>query len=124
MKFVEYNPIMANNCVVRTFSKLMNKEVIIIEKELIELMNEMNHESYTDIEVFEKYLEINCFYKIDDVDLNKKIGEFNLNNGKYSIFCYNKDSYYHMTAVINNVLYDKSDKTFELYPISIYKLKI
>lgn len=29
-----------------------------------------------------------------------------------------------MTAVINNVLYDKSDKTFELCPISIYKLKI
>ena len=49
------------------------------------------------------------------------IKDLDLDGGSYIIFCWDKNEYYHMNVVINNVLYDKNIKGLELYPIKIYK---
>lgn len=121
MKFIEYNPINEKSaCVLRSFTKLFNKDYLEIKKELLELANNLNYESYNEIEVFEKYLSDNNYIKIDGK--NTLVSNLNLENGKYAIFAF-KDNYYHMFSIIDNVIYDKNDNCLELYVISIYKSK-
>lgn len=121
MKFIEYNPINEKSaCVLRSFTKLFNKDYLEIKKELLELANNLNYESYNEIEVFEKYLSDNNYIKIDGK--NTLVSNLDLENGKYAIFAF-KDNYYHMFSIIDNVIYDKNDNCLDLYVISIYKSK-
>ena len=52
---------------------------------------------------------------------NVKIKDLNLDEGRYIIFCWDKKDYYHMVPIIDGVLFDKNDKSLELYVITIYK---
>lgn len=123
MKFEFYNPTEEKgSCIIRTFTKLLNKEPNKVKQELIELAKELNYDSYKDIEVFEEYFNRNNYEKIHTYD-NKLIKNIELEQGKYAIFCYDKKEYYHIFAVVDNVVYDKSSSCFELYVISTYRLK-
>lgn len=119
MKFIEYNPVNEKGtCVLRTFSKLLNKDYETLKQELLILSKELNYESYNEIEVFEKYLSNNNYIKIDGN--NTLISDLHLEKGKYAIFAY-KDDFYHMFSIIDNTIYDKNNACLDLYAISIYK---
>lgn len=118
MKFEYYNPSdEKGGCVVRSFSKALNKNYESVEKELLEYAKKLNFESYNEVEVFERYILDNDFIKLEYP--NKKIGDLDLKDGIYVIFC-NKEDFYHMATIINNVLFDKSDVAFDMNAISIY----
>lgn len=51
---------------------------------------------------------------------NSKIFAGSLKN--YVVFAY-KDDFYHLTCIIDHVLYDKKDNIFDLIVINLYKLK-
>lgn len=121
MKYVEYNPDMKiGGCILRTFMKLLDKDELVIDKELIDLSKEMNHDNYTDIEVFERYLELNNYKKIDGNNiLVKDLKEL---DGKYACFCF-KGDFYHMLPIIDNTVYDKREDSLNLYTINLYRLR-
>ena len=118
MKFEYYNPSEENGgCVVRSLSKALDKDYEIVKEELLNYAKTLNFNSYNEVEVFEKYILDNHFNKLESV--NKEIKDLKLNNGTYIIFC-NKDDFYHMVTIINNVLYDKSEVAFDMNAINIY----
>jgi len=120
MNFIEYDPINEKGaCVLRTFTKLFNKDYKIIKEELTTLAKSLNYDSYNEIEVFEKYLSDNNYIKIDGNNI--LVSNLNLGSGKYAIFAF-KDDFYHMFPIIDNTIYDVNDKCLDLYVISIYKL--
>jgi len=109
-----------SNCIIRTFSKLFNKNYEQIQNELIEISKKLGYNNYVEIEVFEDYLKTNN-YSIINKDNDIKIKDLELDSGSYAIFCYDKKDYYHMVPIINNVVYDKSNECMDLYTIKIYK---
>lgn len=123
MNFEFYNPTNEKgSCIIRTFAKLLDKDINIIKEELNNLAKKLNYDNYKEIEVFEKYLENNNYQKID-VDNEIIVKNLKLENGKYAVFCYDKNEYYHIFPVINNTVYDKNNSCFDLYVINIYKLR-
>jgi len=121
MKFIEYNPINEKGtCLLRTFTKLFNKDYKIIKEELTTLANSLNYEFYNEIEVFEKYLSDNNYVKIDGNNI--LVSNLTLESGKYAIFAF-KGDFYHMFPIIDNTIYDKDNNCLDLYVISIYKYK-
>lgn len=119
--FKQYNPDNNCNCVVRSLSKIINKDVKLVEKELIDLSKNMEHNEYTDIEVFEKYMNINNIEKIESISDDIQIKDLDFSDGNFVVFCSNKDTFYHLVSIIDNVIYDKQEDVLTLYPISIYK---
>jgi len=126
MKFNEFyitNSEGKSNCVIRTFCKMFSEEYDEVYKRLCNIAKELGCNSFNDIPVFEKYLEehgaisINCGNDI-------KIKDLNLDNGSYSIFCWDKKDFYHMLPIINGVVYDRDDSCLELYVITIYKQNV
>ena len=109
-----------SNCIIRTFSKLFNKDYEQVQNELIEISEKLGYDSYTEIEVFEDYLKLNN-YSITDIENDIKIKDLDLEPNNYAIFCYDKKDYYHMVPIINNIVYDKSNECLNLYVIKIYK---
>lgn len=120
MKFIEYNPVLGSGCIVRTFLRLLDKDVSEIKNELFNLAKDMGYDDYSEISVFEKYLDINNYEKIDNYK-DILVKDLSLDYGKYALFCYDKNDYYHMFSIIDNVVYDKNSKCLDLYVISIYK---
>ena len=123
MKYVEYN--ISNNegksnCVIRSFCKIFNEEYDDVYGELCRIQKELNCESFNDIEVFETYMKN---HNTNTIDYGKdmKVKDLVLDNGSYIVFCWNKNDFYHMLPIIDNVAYDKDDKSLELYTISLYK---
>ena len=50
MNYVKYDPDMKiGGCILRTFIKLLDKDELVIDKELKELCSKMNHNNYTDV---------------------------------------------------------------------------
>ncbi len=122
IKYQEYfisNSEGKSNCVVRSFCKMFNKEYDEVFNELIKLSKELNCNSFNDIEVFEEYLKRHNFLPISDYN-DKQIKDLSLDNSNYIIFCYDKKDRYHMVPIIDNILYDKSDNSFDLYVINTY----
>ena len=124
MNFVEYNYVDKNgksNCVLRSFSKLFNIKYEIVEEELKELAKKLGYESYNEIEVFEIYMKNR---NTEPIEYGKdiQIKNLNLEDGKYAVFCYDKKDYYHMVYIEDGVVYDKINKSLDLYTITIYKL--
>jgi predicted transcriptional regulator len=120
MTFEYYNPVdEKGGCIFRSFSKYFDKDYNTIKKEILDLQKELNVESYTDDLVIETYLnnhgvyDTNSEYKGQIKDLK--------NEGKSIILCYNKKDFYHMVTIIDNVVYDKHEETFDLYVLKIYK---
>ena len=125
MKFNEFyieNSEGKSNCVIRSFCKLFNKEYDRVYNELCKIQNELNCSSYSDIEVFETYMNKNGIDKIE-YGSDIKIKDLSLSKGSYIVFCYDKKDFYHMVTIIDNVLFDKDNRSLELYTISIYKQK-
>lgn len=122
IKYEEYfisNKDGKSNCVIRTFCKLFNKDYDTIFNELVDLTHELNRNSFNDIEVFEEYMKRQNINKIGSKEI--KLKDLNLDSGTYVVFCYDKKDWYHMVPIIDNVLYDKTNDSLELYVISLYK---
>ncbi len=123
MKFIEYN-ITNNdgksNCVIRSFCKIFNESYNDVYDELCQIQKELNCENYNNVEVFETYMKN---HNVDPINYGKdiKVKDLNLDSGSYIVFCWNKDNFYHMLPIIDNVVYDKDDRSMELYTISLYK---
>lgn len=119
MKYVYYD-IEGYNCVLRSLSKILNRDINVVKNELIEVCDNLNINDYNSVEVFEEYMRRNNIYEISEKQ-DIKIKDLSLEGGKYIIFCYDKKDFYHMVTIIDNILYDKSDKSYDLYVIKIYK---
>lgn len=122
IKYEEYfisNKDGKSNCVIRTFCKLFNKDYDTIFNELVDLTHELNRNNFNDIEVFEEYMKRQNINKIGSKEI--KLKDLNLDSGTYVVFCYDKKDWYHMVPIIDNVLYDKTNDSLELYVISLYK---
>ena len=118
MKFEKYNPVdEKESCVIRTFSKLFNKDFYRMKKELIEYAKESGYNSYNDIEVFESYLLKNNYKKQNIAE--ELIENMSINYKKCAVLCH-KDDYYHMIPIIDNTIYDKDKDCLKLYAISLY----
>lgn len=111
-----------SNCVIRSFSKLFNEEYDNVYNELCDIQKELNCKSYNDIPVFEKYMDIHNTDKVQ-CDEDIKIKDLVLDNGSYIVFCWDKKDFYHMVTIIDNTLYDKDNRSLELYVINLYKQK-
>lgn len=125
MKFNEFyieNSEGKSNCVIRSFCKLFNKEYNEVYNGLCNIQKELNCSSFNDIEVFETYMNRNG---VDKIEYGKdiKIKDLSLDNGSYIVFCWDQKDFYHMVAIIDNTLFDKDDRSLELYTISVYKQK-
>jgi hypothetical protein len=123
MKYIKYyvsSKEEKSNCVIRSFCKLYNEEYEQVYNDLLEIMKEINKNSYNDIEVFEEYMRRRNTKQID-LNKNIKIKDLKLDNEEYIVFCSDKKDYYHMVPIINNILYDKNEESLNLYTISIYK---
>ena len=116
MKYEEY--IVDGNCIVRSFCRMFNYNSLDVSNELDDICRKCNY-TYDDVELFEEYLKRRNMFKIDyRKDLLVK--DLKL-DGKYIVFCWDKNNYYHMIPVIDNVVYDKNNKCLDLYVINIYK---
>ena len=126
MKFNEFN-ICNNegksNCIIRSLCKVFSDEYVNVYNELCLIAKELGCESFNDIDVFETYMKRR---NTNNIDYGKdiKIKDLNLENGKYLVFCWDKKDFYHMVSIIDNVLYDKDDRSLELYVITIYKYNV
>ena len=123
MKFNEFfvcNNEGKSNCVIRSLCKTYNEEYDNVFNELCNIAKELNCESFNDIEVFETYMKRRNTNNID-YGRDIKIKDLNLENGKYLVFCWDKKEFYHMVSIIDNFLYDKDDRSLELYTITVYK---
>ena len=109
-----------SNCVIRSFSKIYNKEYDEVAKGLLNISKELNT-NFNDIETFEEYMKRLNTKKID-YGKDLLIKDLSLDNDKYIIFCYDKKDFYHMVPVINKTVFDYCDDSLNLYVISIYKV--
>ncbi len=109
-----------SNCVIRSLCKIFEEEYNDVYSELCEISKELNCESFNDIGVFETYMKRR---NTNSLEYGKdiKIKDLNLENGKYLVLCWDKKDFYHMVSIIDNVLYDKDDRSLELFVINIYK---
>ena len=123
MKYIEYNPATAKNCVIRSFSLLTGENCETIEEKLKNEALMLGKKEYTDVEVFENYLEKTMGFGKIPFDPDKTIKDLELSNGTYCVFCYDKNNFYHMVVIHNDTLYDKTDKTLDLYPLAVYESK-
>lgn len=120
MNFEYYNPVdERGGCIFRSFSKYFNKDYNTIKKEILNLQKELGCESYTDDLVYETYLSNHGVYDTNS-SYTGKIKDYK-NEGKSIILCYNKKEFYHMVTLIDNVVYDKHEDTFDLYILKVYK---
>ena len=123
MKYEEYyitNNDGKSNCVIRSFCKMFNESYKDVYDELCRIQKELKCENFNDIEVFESYMN-NHNVNYTDYGKDIKVKDLKLDNGSYIVFCWDKDEFYHMLPIIDNVVYDKDDRSLELYTISLYK---
>jgi hypothetical protein len=123
MRFNEYyitNKDGKSNCVIRSFCKLFNEDYEDVYNGLCDIANEINCDSFNDVEVFENYMKRHNTFPIE-YGKDIKIKNLNLDNGSYIIFCWDKNDFYHMVSVIDDVLYDRTNESLELDTIKIYK---
>ena len=108
-----------SNCVVRSLCKVLNRTYENVYSELNKLANKYKL-SFNDIKVFETYMKNNNIIKTN-IKPDLPVKDIIFLDGTYIVFCYDKNDYYHMFPIINNVIYDKNDKCLNLYTISVYQ---
>ena len=111
------------NCVIRSFCKLYGGTYEDVINELLSIKEEINAESFNDIEVFEEYMRRRDTDKIE-YGKDTRIKDLNIDNGNYIVFCWDKNNFYHMVTIMDNTLYDKDDTSSNLYAITVYKQKV
>lgn len=124
MEFSQFNITNAegkSNCVVRSLCKLLNDEYDNVYDELCKIQKDLKCEAYNDVEVFETFMNNHNINKIE-YGKDIKIKDLKLEKGSYAIFCWDRNQYYHMIAIIDDIIYDKDDKSLGFYTISIYKI--
>ncbi len=109
-----------SNCVIRSLCKILNKEYEDVYNGLCEVAKELNCSSFNDIEAFETYMKNNNIFKIGCKE-SIKVKDLKIDNGSYIVFCYDKNNYYHMVPIIDNIIYDKNYNCMNLYVISVYR---
>ena len=109
-----------SNCVIRSLCKIYNKNYDTVYIELCNIAKKLNCSSFNDIPVFEAYMKENNTNAIE-YGKDIKIKNLNLDNGNYIILCWDKKDFYHMVAIMDNILYDKDNKSLDLFTITIYK---
>lgn len=119
MKYINYN-VDGYNCIERSLAKILNTNCEVVKNNLEKIKEDLNSSNSNDIEVFEEYMNRNSIFPLSD-KFDSKIKDLKLDDGEYVVFCYDKKDFYHMVTIIDNVLYDKSDESFDLYVIKIYK---
>lgn len=121
MEFEYYNPSdEKRSCVVRTMTKLTGKEYSIVKKELTELAEQSGLETYNDENVFEKYMAEHGISKLKEYK-NTTVGELELNDGIYCVYATNRNDFYHLLPVVDNVIYDRRNDSDGLYVIAVYR---
>ena len=121
MEFEYYNPSNdKRSCVVRTMAKLTDKDYSIVKSELTELAKDIGCGTYNDEKVFSSYMANHGIYKLNDYT-DTKVGQLGLSCGTYCVYCTNRDGFYHLLPVVDNVIYDRRDDIRELYVIAVYK---
>ena len=123
MKFKDFyisNKDGKSNCVIRSLCKIFNASYDDIYSELCDISKELNASSYNDTEVFEEYMKRRNTMTFD-YGKDMLIRDLKLDNGKYLVLCFDKKDFYHMVSIIDNTLYDKDDRSLDLYVIKIYK---
>ena len=123
MKFAEFN--ISNkdgksNCVIRSLCKVFNNSYDDVYNELLDICNKINASSFNDVEVFEEYMMIRNTKAID-YGKDMLIKDLKLDNGNYLVLCWDKKDFYHMVPIMDNTLYDKDNRSLDLYVIKIYK---
>ena len=111
-----------SNCVVRSLCKVLNREYDDVYNDLMKIAQKLKSHSFNDVEVFEKYMKDNNISKIE-FKKDLKIKDIRLDKKTYVILCYDKEGYYHMIPIINNVIYDKNDDCMNLYVLAVYEKK-
>ena len=109
-----------SNCVIRSFCKMYNKEYDQVFEELCLIAKEIGCTSFNDVAVFEMYMK-NHDTDVINCEKDVRIKDLDLDDGSYIVFCWDNKEFYHMIAIIDNVIYDKDDECLDLYPISIYR---
>lgn len=121
MEFEYYNPSDdKRSCVARTMTKLTGKEYDTIKAELTALAHDMGADSYNNAAVFEHYMAEHGIYKFKGYN-NTTVGELELSSGTYCIYSTNRNGFYHLLPVVDNVIYDRRDDSRELFVIAVYK---
>ena len=118
MKFEYFNP-GDYICTIRSISKLLNKECREVEQELKETSKSLGYDSFNELEVIEKYLSNNGFIDTKK-EYKERIEDLSF-EGENEVLCYDKKDFYHLVAIIDNVMYDKDEKNKELYVLKVYK---
>ena len=117
MKFVQYNPLPGSGCVVRTFSKLLDKDSKKIIKDLEKIAKKLGYQNIHEIEVFDTYFKKNHYLK---KEMSIPVQELKYKKGKIGVFCYQEDDY-HMFAIIDGVIYDKDQEYLNKTVIAVYE---
>lgn len=122
LQYSYYNPVDEKaGCVARALSKAFNKEYDEVKEELYRIAKDLNYEDYREIDVFEKYMfdrGATCIREFE----NTRIKDFSLLIGTYVLFAY-KEDFYHLTCIIDGVLYDKDASITDLIILKVYKIK-
>lgn len=121
MEFEYYNPSDdSKSCVVRTMTKLTGKEYSTVKSELISLSESLGCNTYNDERVFEKYMESHGIYKLKEYS-DITVDEFEADNGTYCVYCTNRNGFYHLLPIVDNVIYDRRDDSRKLFVIAVYR---
>ena len=123
MKYTNYYVAGKNgrsNCVIRSLCKLFSEEYDNVYDDLCNIAKQLNCISYNDVEVFESYMQQRNML-LTEYGKDMQIKDLVLTKERYAIFCWDRNEFYHMVSIIDNILYDKDDKSLELYVIKIYK---
>lgn len=122
MRFDHFDPSGGEkrSCVVRTMTKLTGKEYLTVRAELSELAERLGCETYNDEAVFGEYMSAHGIHKYREYE-DTKVGELDLPSGTYCVFCTNREGFFHLLPIIDNVIYDRRNDSLELYVISVYK---
>ena len=123
MKFEEFyisNSEGKSNCVIRSLCKVFNNSYDDVYNELLDICNKINASSFNDVEVFEEYMKRRNTIAIQ-YGKDMLIKDLKLDNGNYLVLCWDKLDFYHMVPIMDNTLYDKDNRSLDLYVIKIYK---
>ena len=119
MKYVNYDPSPERGgCIIRSFSKAFNKDYYEVKDEL-ELLGKKNNCSWNDDKVIEEYFSDK---NISNISYNGKVTDYDY-DGKYLVYCHSKDKdNYHMVCIINNTIYDRDERVYDMYVVELYKV--
>lgn len=124
MRFEYYSPSdEKRSCVVRTMTKLTGKGYSTVGSELTAMAQSLACDTYNDERVFGEYMASHGIYRLEGYE-GSAVGELVLDDGEYCVYATNRDGFYHLIPVVDDVIYDRKDDSRGLYVIAVYKKMI